>query len=55
MVLITRDGFQISLPILTKFKQIYQFEICLILEAKFEDDSLSKFCQFKQIEGKFTP
>ena len=54
MVLIIRHGLQISFLILTKFKRIDSFQICLILEVKFGDDSLSKFYQFKQIEGKST-
>ena len=47
---ITRDGLRISL----KFKRIDQFQICLILESKFADNSLSNFWQFKQIQGNLT-
>ena len=54
MVLIIRDGLQISLPILTKFKQIDSLQIFLILEAKFADYSLSTFWWFKQIQDKPT-
>ena len=54
MLLIIRDGLRISLPILTKFKRIDQFQICLILEGQFAEDSLSKFWQFKQIQDNST-
>ena len=38
-ILIIRDGLRISQ--LTKFKQIDEFQICLILAAKFGDNSLN--------------
>ena len=41
MVLVIRDDLQILLLILTKVKRIDWFQIYLILEAKFEDDSLN--------------
>ena len=37
-ILIIRYGLRISLLLLTKFKQIDLFQICLVLAAKFADD-----------------
>ena len=54
MVLVIRDGLQILLVISSKFKLIDYFQICLILEAKFADNSSSSFWRFKQIQGKST-
>ena len=45
-ILIIRYGLRISLLLLTKFKQIDLFQICLVLAAKFADDSF-KFSKFK--------
>ena len=43
MVLIIRDSLKILLLILTKLKRIDLFQICLILEAKSAEESLSLF------------
>lgn len=50
MVLISRRGLQIPVSI----KQTGWFQICLILEAKFSDNSLFNFWRFKQTQGKST-